>query len=336
MNLFRLFILVALFGTLLLSSSCENDVDINADYQEITIVYGLLNQTEARQYVKVTKAFQTEGNVLVAAKDPANSMYDPKDLEVWMDEYFGSAYKGTIYLDSVMITNKDSGAFYYPNEIVYATPPGTKLNSLYEYRLYIKVKSSGRLIEGRTRLIRDFMITRPLPQQEYVSFTGNYNQQVVWESAKGGVLHQLNIRFFYTEVSQSGVQTSHYVDLLFSPKQASTAEGSEKMTLEYSGNAFYQNLAAQLDPPPAGVVRYADSVYYMFNVADEDFTTFMDINKPSGSIVQERPAFSNITNGVGLFSARYSKIKYFKGLTAKSIDTLISGQYTYDLGFKDR
>jgi hypothetical protein len=321
---------------MLVSSSCENEVDINADYQEITIVYGLLNQTEARQYIKVTKAFQTEGNVLVAAKDPANSMYDPKDLEVWMDEYLGNSYKGTIYLDSVLITNKDSGDFYYPNEIVYATPPGTKLNPLYEYRLNIKVKSTGRLIEGRTRLIRDFMVTRPLPQQEYVSFTGNYNQQVVWESAKGGILHQLYIRFFYTEVSPSAGQSSHYIDLVFSPKRASTDEGSEKMKLEYNGNTFYQNLAAQLDPPPAGVVRYPDSVYYMFHVADKDFATFIDINKPSGSIVQERPAFSNISNGVGLFSARFSKIKYFKGLTARSIDTLIGGQYTYDLGFKDR
>ena len=336
MKLIRLFLVFTLFSALLFAASCNNDVDINADYQEISIVYGLLNQKQDRQYVKITKTFQTDGNVLVAAKDPANSMYDPKDLEVWFEAYLGKTYKGTVYLDSVMITNKDSGVFYYPNEIVYATPVGYTLKPAYEYRLKVKVKTTGRLIEGSTKLIQDFIIRRPIPQLQYVNFTGNYNQKVAWESAKNGMLYQLNIRFFYTEKDAAGNQSSHYVDLLFSPTKSSTADGGEDMSLEFSGNAFYQNLAAKVPLPSKGMVRYADSLHYIFSVADEDFTMFMDINKPSGSVVQERPAYSNITNGVGLFSARYNMLRSFKGLNAKSLDTLISGQYTYQLGFKER
>ena len=74
----------------------------------------------------------------------------------------------------------------------------------------------------------------------------------------------------------------------------------------------------------------------MFAVADEDFTIYMDINGPSNSIVQERPAYSNVSGGVGLFSSRYSKIRYFAGLSVFSQDELISGEYTNHLGFVDR
>ena len=62
----------------------------------------------------------------------------------------------------------------------------------------------------------------------------------------------------------------------------------------------------------------------------------MDVNAPTTSIVQERPAYSNISNGMGLFSSRYDKIRLFKGLTQKSMDSLIEGSKTYQLGFEYR
>lgn len=323
----------------LLSTSCANEVDINADYQELTIVYGLMNQSQDRQYIKITKAFQTTGNVIVAAKDPENSMYDPKDLEVWLDEYLDESYIRTIYLDSVLITNKDTGDFYSPNEIIYATPVGVKLRETFEYHLNIKIKSTGRLIEGGTKLVKDFKIIRPFSTQEYASFTsyiGSYKQRVEWYAAKNGILHQLTIRYFYTEIPVSGPRSSHFVDLVFGVKRAANIDGTEKMILSFNGDIFYQNLAANIELPEPGMKRYSDSLYYIFNVADEDFTIYLDINGPSTSIVQERPAYTNVTNGIGLFSGRYTKPRYFAGLAPPSLDTLYQGQYTYQLGFIDR
>jgi len=331
-----LFIAIALTIMGLLATSCANDVDINTDYQEITIVYGLLNQSQDRQYIKITKAFQTEGNVIVAAGDPKNSMYDPKDIEVWLDEYLGANYLRTIYLDSVLITNKDSGDFYFPNEIVYATPIGIMLKQSREYKLNIKIKSTGRLIEANTTLVQDFTIKKPSAWQDYASFTGKYSQKVEWKAAKNGILHQLTVRYFYTDIPASGPRSSHFVDLKFGIKRASNPNGTETIIQEINGTSFYQNLAANIDLPEAGMKRYSDSLYYIFDVADEDFTIYLDINGPSNSIVQERPAYSNITNGIGLFSGRYTKIRYFAGLTPPSLDTLINGQYTNHLGFIER
>ena len=247
----------------LLFSSCENEVDLNAEYEEVTIVYGLLNQADDRQYIKITKAFQTDGDVFVAAADPKNSVYDPKDLEVWLDEYSNGSYRKSVYLDSVLITNKDTGDFYSPNEIIYATPVGMKLSQNYEYRLSIKVKSTGRLIEAKTTLVQDFNISRPLALQKYANFSGNYNQKVEWSIAENGILYQLVIRFFYTDIPQSGPRSSHYVDMVFPTKRYSKQGSEKKMTIEFRGTAFYQNLESKMSLPEAGMTRYSDSVYYV-------------------------------------------------------------------------
>jgi hypothetical protein len=60
----------------------------------------------------------------------------------------------------------------------------------------------------------------------------------------------------------------------------------------------------------------------------------MDLNKPSTSLVQERPAYTNIENGIGIFASRTKKIRTFNKLSQKSNDSLITGSYTGHLGFQ--
>jgi hypothetical protein len=48
---------VFLLALSLLFSSCETDVDVIAPYQEKMVVYGLLNQTDTIQLIKINKVF---------------------------------------------------------------------------------------------------------------------------------------------------------------------------------------------------------------------------------------------------------------------------------------
>ena len=38
-------------------SSCESDLDINSEWEEITVVFGLLNQNQEKQYIRINKTF---------------------------------------------------------------------------------------------------------------------------------------------------------------------------------------------------------------------------------------------------------------------------------------
>ena len=58
-----------------LFAACSTDFNINADWQEITVVYGLLNQKETTHYIKINKAFLGEGNALTMAQIEDSSSY---------------------------------------------------------------------------------------------------------------------------------------------------------------------------------------------------------------------------------------------------------------------
>ncbi|MCK4361265.1 MAG: hypothetical protein KAV70_05930, partial [Bacteroidales bacterium] len=97
-------LLVILF-TGLLFSACETDVDIIADYEDVTVVYGLLNQ-DSITYLKINKAFLGEGNALIMAKVEDSSNYTGM-LDVKIEEWASGNLLNTFQLDTVTIDNKE-------------------------------------------------------------------------------------------------------------------------------------------------------------------------------------------------------------------------------------
>jgi len=73
------YILLALITCFL--ASCETDLDINADWEEITIVYGILNPNDSIQYIKINKAFLGQGDPYEFAK-VSDSLYHKDSLDV--------------------------------------------------------------------------------------------------------------------------------------------------------------------------------------------------------------------------------------------------------------
>lgn len=329
----RIFFLVGLL--LILFASCDNEVDINNEGEDISIIYGLLNQNDTRHYIKLTKSFLVDGSIYTGAADAANSEYDPADIEMVLIEYNNGNYMRTIPMDTILVSNKDTGIFYAPNQLIYATPENTILHESYTYQIQAKVKSLDRTIRASTSLIQDFNITKPNIGQRFVSFTGTLPASVEYRSAENGKLHQLTIRFFYTEKDANNNLTSHFVDWPMAVRKSDGTDGGEKMTEEYYGEVFYQNLAAHLEPPTNGEIRYPDSVQFIFGVGNEELAVYMDVNKPASGIITEKPAYTNVENGLGIFASRYQKIRTFEGITTLSIQKLMEEEPTSALGFEN-
>ena len=68
----KLLLLLALPALLV---SCSTDFDTTADYKEVMVVYGLLNQYDSVQYIKVNKAFLGDGNALIMAENSDSINY---------------------------------------------------------------------------------------------------------------------------------------------------------------------------------------------------------------------------------------------------------------------
>ncbi len=313
--------------------SCNKDLNVNAEWKDITVVYGLLDQSEDTTFIKITKAFLGEGNALMFSKVPDSSTY-PDVLDVNLEEYDnnGTTYITTHPCDGITIHDKVAGdtIFYYPNQFMYYC--ADKLHNDRVYKLKIRNKVSGKEISAQTSLVSDFEVFRPNGTASFIP-TKPFN--VKWKSRSNGngKRYQLVIRFIYQEILKSdpnGPRVKKYIDwTLFNSIKTVDPTISETFDKFYPGDLFYSVVGSRIMPNPL-VDRVAYKCIYYFTVGAPELSTYMDITEPSLSLVQEKPAYTNITNGIGLFSSRFMKQWPSRDTINNTLDSLDISQVTKD------
>jgi len=318
--------------------SCSTDFEITAEKKDIAIVYGLLDQTDSVQYVKISKAFLGEGNAIEMAADPSLSSYGDA-LEVSVTQIHNGNEVKTWALEKFIVTGKDSGVFYYPVQEAYRFIPNPALASQDSFRLRIVNNSNGNIITAATNLIQDFTVTKPAynPSNPLLGLVGSNLSYAVfeasWKSAKNGRVYEPLFRFHYREVNNTTSDTTNkYIDWHLNSIKSDKLNGGENMVTNYNSEDFYKNIAAKV-PVNYNVTRLIGKVDLIISVGGDDLSTYIDLNRPSSSIIQERPLFTNISNGLGIFSCRYTK-KYTYNLSSFSVQKLMSGEHTGNLGFQ--
>src|SRR5574344_1883266 len=96
-------------------NACSTDVDLYADYKDITIVYGVLDADADTNFVKINKAFLGPGDATHISQIPDSSNY-PGKLDARIVEYVNGDINRELILDTITIHDKDSGDFYAPNQ----------------------------------------------------------------------------------------------------------------------------------------------------------------------------------------------------------------------------
>ncbi|MBE0646366.1 MAG: hypothetical protein IH596_01130 [Bacteroidales bacterium] len=329
MRFLRIFVLLMVPAFLL--PSCKKELNLNADWEDVTIVYGIMNQLDSAHYVKITKAFLGPGNALQYAQIPDSSNYHMK-MDVNLEAWDGSNLVAVYPFDTTTINDKDSGVFYFPNQLLYVNY--SILDPAYKYKLVIVNPQTQEVITSETPLVKPFLVEKPFAFQA-ISYDVGKNSKVEWTSAIGGKRYQVMVRFFYQETSiPDPTQTSEkYIDWLIVPTKLSKSdEGGEQLDAAYSNDAFYALLHAGLEVNP-DLERAARYVQYHFTVAANDLNTYIEVTQPSNSIIQEKPSFSNIENGIGLFSARYVQVIDSIQLSQRTIAEIRTNALTNDLGF---
>ena len=149
------------FLLVLLVSSCETDFNVNADWDEVTILYGLLDQSNDLQYVKINKAFLGKEDALLMASNSDSSNFEPNDLEITIYKIKTSSFNSFDTLGLVTLSDtslvKDPGLFPTDNNIIYKFNNSSDfLNSNFIYSIKVLNKISGNVVSSSTRLIDGF------------------------------------------------------------------------------------------------------------------------------------------------------------------------------------
>ena len=296
--------LASFLSVVLFFAACETDFDVDADWEEITIVYGLLNQNDTNHYFRINKAF-LGGNALEVAKIEDSSSYR-NALDVVLEGWDGDDLKQSFPFDTTTISNKDTGLWYNPYMVIYK---GVGiLDDDYEYRLKIKNTISGKEISSKTNIVKNFSITKPNAGGK-ASFNRGYTSKLYWKNAVNALRYEPLIRFYYYEVPIGTTDTIPcYLDWPQGTQFADNSSGVGEVQIFVTGDAFYDNLDRKLDKDFVGH-RLAGTVDYIVSAAGVEYDTYMNVNGPSTSLVQDRPEYTNIENGIGLLSSRYQKTR---------------------------
>lgn len=327
--------------------SCSNDFELNAPYQDIPVVYGLIDPSRKVNYILINRAFLTEGNVLDAAGIPDSTNY-PYKLLCTIKEYNSSnQLVRTFVLDTVHLP-RPNGVFgggqqpYYKLEVpgfvnvynfnemtsdtVYFTPE-------HKLKLTIENPVNGKIIESETYILANINLKSPAPFNRFVSFTGSNRINIEMSSVKYGRLYEVKFRFFYREVNVFNPSDTvlKYLDWYIGSARSERITGMEDISISYIPNTFF-NVLKQRIPADPEIKRFVGNgkfhVQLIVSVATDEFMTYYDSNKPSTSLSQMKPIYTNISNGIGLFTSRRTmKFNYF--LNYLTMDSLRNGSVSY-------
>ncbi|MBR3711168.1 MAG: hypothetical protein IKM99_09445 [Bacteroidales bacterium] len=309
MRRFFLFVF-SLFISGMMFYSCSTDVDLYADYKDITVVYGLLDSSKDTNFIKINKAFLGPGSAFDIALIDDSCNY-PNKLDARLIEYKastgGNNYQQSrvLPLDTITIHNKDLGIFYAPDQLVYYTT--AKLNnntSNHKYRYELQIDRGDTLLTAFTEMVGGYGFNLLVSQ---LDFTSEYGK-IKWQTCPNASVYELVVKFYFTEVGPLNDSVQRCMTWSLGTFPASTLiEESGALSIQYKASQFYPNLASFLGNDTTKKVErlvFEPSLVLSVAAGGEELYNFIAVNGPSSSIAQNIPEYTNVNGGYGVFSSR--------------------------------
>ncbi len=319
--------------------SCDTSLNVNADYKNIPVVFSLLDKNDTIQYIKLNKAFLGETSVSEMAQVSDSLYYD--DAIVHIVKYKNNNIVATYEFVKTDTIIKDTGYFASDNNIIYIYKGSIIADgeNSADYKFVLDISISGvDKLSSETKLVSDVTVLPPLgynsPYQknEIALYTNDYLSPEY--SFKSGINAKyfeyfLVVDYYEKENGEYKLKTITHSE---GTKNATSLDGGQTFAFTLNGYTFYNFIAEELTPSNEDRIFY--SLRYKFLSAGEDLSMYIDLTKPTYGIVQEKPAFTNIVNGWGLFSSRTSTFSPRKKLDLSSLNYLSTGSEVENLKFK--
>ncbi len=287
--------------TFLIFTACENDIDVNAEWKETAVVYGLLDAGRPTQFIRIQRTYQNgNGDAIKLAQVGDSLFFDT--LLVSLDVYNQNGnYVTTHSLYPDQSITKDTGMFAAQPNTLYAS--NNPINSNFSYQLKIRNPRSGKEYTSSTSIVKPSFIFGGLPALFYVAPTRSTSFRV--NTGIRGLSYDMVLKFFYMEYdSISSDSSEHSIEWInVSNFMASDDRGGEELIMKLTGSLMYNFVAANVFPK-AKVYRRMKSCKVSFVGGATALVDYISLSRPSIGIVQKKPEYSNITNGLGIFSSR--------------------------------
>ena len=323
----RFLILITLVPAIL--ASCNEQVDLYADAKPTPIVYCLLNPADSVQYLRIGRSFMAGADV-AAQIPPLDSTVWTIPHEAYIEEYHTGDKINRYRFEPNFDIPKDSGFFPVANLRLYSASfrpvPGNA------YRLYVYFPDLDRMVSARINVHGLPQIVDPLPLSiRKVNFEPGQLFTIRWNPGPNTGVYQMIFRIHYRDSSSAGreFKSADYTSGgLFNQQEALMQES-------YMGGPAFFNAMSRQVPVAPDHVREVVSVEFIMVSGGTDLGFLYRSDVETGTVFTNLGTYSNLLNGLGLFSSRTELHIPNLMLSEVTIDLLAHGETTSNLGFRD-
>lgn len=331
------FALLVLLG--MVAASCNNELNLNADFQDIGLVYGLLDPKQDTQWVRIHRTYLGTGAPNSSVDIPDSIYYD--SLAVVIEAYNSAGGLVATYPLVVDSNSRqlDTGIFTTEEYHLYRTT--APILATQTYKLIIRKLDGGPTITATTNIAGKFEIQRPLNTVSWGS-DNTFSAEFQYTTHPEVFAYQPFLRMYYTEqdIDNPSDTVQKFLDYRF---PLSTPAQGVTQVKEFLDHEAYLNFLRASLPVNNQILRFFRKFEVYALGAAEDFYTFSRVNAPATGIVTERPEFTNLTNAYGIFSSRtrwsttdrveVGSLKRFLAISPQGLQSIVLSDATCALRF---
>ena len=351
---------------------CEEDLTYPG--LETPVVFALLDKADSIHYVKITHSFGGNQNAIDVALIPDSSYYS--ELEVKIEEWLPLSGNGsnkikvrTWTLQDTVLSNKQPGTFYSPDQKVYyfkteaynssSLPDDfdstltVSLKQTATYKLIAVANGGEYTFTAETNLAEPFTITNTAlalvsstsnttsytDYQTSAHFSSSADSPKIFNAKMKDCSDRFNKDSRRTNSLQAGVRE----------KLRNHQVGARSVAFVADGKSFYELLKANVTNDPAINKRQLKKIEIIFAGASQPLADYIISNKPLASaLIHVKDSYTNVTcndgrKAIGIFTSRYtSSITRLdwdpnaptnRALNSNSVKALCTGTITGNLLF---
>ena len=307
--------------------ACEADLDVFREKGSTPVVYCLLDQDKDIQTLRLSRSYVSYAASIPPASD--DSLLLSKAIDVALEQVSGTVVEKRAFFRAVDI-QKDSGFFPNTQHWIYQTNmeilPDTR------YNLIVYLEEDDKIVYSTCTTITPFQIKNPLyPEFREIQFQTSHNPQFFWTNSQNAGVFQMGYILHYSEYSGDSYEQKE-INLSFNT--TFTVENAGNFfNQSINSNQFYIKLNNQIPNDPSVLRRFNSlDAYIVGGGVELAHLIKLQTSGQTFSLME----FTNVYNGIGIFSSRLSRRVNGFGLTSQTIDSIAYGKYTYDLNFLDR
>jgi len=314
---------------------CNNDLVLTAPVKDIPIVYGVFSKQESDHYLRIEKAF-IDQNIPAAelAENTENFIYDDLTVQIIKD---GIPINLERIDGNVEGFSRETGFFDNDPNVLYKLE-GVGFSSGQSITLNIDRGPGFDPVTATTQIVSNIELKNPNPSPDNLGQLDVRSDldaitTISFDPGANAKIFDIFVNFHYREVTSAGLVSAKKVVWDFTRNQE-LDENTTFQKAENGGLNFY-NLLLRNIPVEPGTQRFFTKFSIDIVGGGDAIRDYVSLTQANTGITssQEVPNFSNLSEGLGIFSSKFTYHLDSMSISQGGRLELETGDFLRDLNF---